>query len=89
MYQICKLQISISALCQRSLFSYFVSHLLTCLLTLTFAYKYVTMLIIFIFGGTKHYYKKHWSIKYTIAIPHTKNWKGRINYAMSKYTLTS
>ena len=28
---------------------YFVSHLLTCLLALTFAYKYVTMLIL---GGT-------------------------------------
>ena len=30
-------------------FAYFVSHLLTCLLTLTFAYKYTTMLIL---GGT-------------------------------------
>ena len=30
-------------------FAYFVSHLLTCLLTLTFAYKYATMLIL---GGT-------------------------------------
>ena len=29
--------------------AYFVSHLLTCLLTLTFAYKYATMLIL---GGT-------------------------------------
>ena len=37
-------------------FAYFVSHLLTCLFTLTFAYKYATMLIL---GGTARIIRMH------------------------------
>ena len=44
-------------------FVYFVSHLLTCLLTLTFAYKYATMLIL---GGTAiHECMAHWHVRVT------------------------